>query len=237
MRPASWPTSDPPGRIPSWPTSTTAVRLKFANNAAIAADGTVYFSDTSTRFRIEHYRQDLLEHRPNGRVFRYHPSAAGLELVADGLYFPNGVALAPDESFLLVAQTAGYDIVRIPLTGPAAGRPEPFVSNLPGLPDNMSPAPDGSYWVAFPSPRLPLVDRMMPHPASRRVAARLPERLQPAAQRYGLVARIGADGAILQTLHGPAGSYREIVGVRQHDGWLYLGSLAETAVGRVRLSL
>jgi hypothetical protein len=25
------------------------------------------------------------------------------------------------------------------------------------------------------------------------------------------------------------------VGVRQYDGWLYLGSLAETAVGRVRI--
>ena len=218
-------------------------RLKFTNNAAVATDGTVYFSDSSTRFRIEHYKQDLLEHRPNGRVFRYHP-AGELDLIADGLYFPNGVALAPDESFLLVAQTAGYDILRIPLTGPdpkTLGRPEPFAANLPGLPDNMSPAGedragDGSYWVAFPSPRLPLVDRMMPHPAPRRIAARLPERLQPAAQRYGLVARIGADGAILQTLHGPAGSYREIVGVRQHDGWLYLGSLAENAVGRVRLS-
>jgi 2-keto-4-pentenoate hydratase/2-oxohepta-3-ene-1,7-dioic acid hydratase in catechol pathway/sugar lactone lactonase YvrE len=209
--------------------------LKFTNNAAVAADGTVYFSDSSTRFRIEHYKQDLLEHRPNGRVFRYRPEAEDLDLVADGLYFPNGVALAPDESFLLVAQTAAYDIVRIPLTGPAAGRPEPFASNLPGLPDNMSPAGDGSYWVAFPSPRLPLVDRMMPHPASRRIAARLPERLQPAAARYGLVARVGADGTILQSLHGPAGSYREIVGVRQHDDWLYLGSLAETAVGRIRI--
>ncbi len=219
-------------------------RLKFTNNAAVAADGMIYFSDSSTRFRIEHYKQDLLEHRPNGRVFRYSPDARDLDLIADGLYFPNGVALAPDGSFLLVAQTAGYDILRIPLSGPdpkTAGRPEPFASNLPGLPDNMSPAGDsragdGSYWVAFPSPRLPFVDRMMPHPASRRVAARLPERLQPAAQRYGLVARIGADGAILQTLHGPAGSYREIVGVREHDGWLYLGSLAETAVGRVRIT-
>jgi 2-keto-4-pentenoate hydratase/2-oxohepta-3-ene-1,7-dioic acid hydratase in catechol pathway/sugar lactone lactonase YvrE len=209
--------------------------LKFTNNAAVAADGTVYFSDSSTRFRIEHYKQDLLEHRPNGRVFRYRPDAKDLDLVADGLYFPNGVALAPDESFLLVAQTAAYDIVRIPLTGPAAGRPEPFASNLPGLPDNMSRAGDGSYWVAFPSPRLPLVDRLMPHPAPRRIAARLPERLQPAAARYGLVARVGGDGTILQSLHGPAGSYREIVGVRQHDGWLYLGSLAETAVGRVRI--
>jgi len=208
-------------------------RLKFTNNAAVAADGTVYFSDSSTRFRIEHYKQDLLEHRPNGRVFRYRPPAGGLDLVADGLYFPNGVALAPDESFLLVAQTGGYDILRIPFTGPAAGRPGPFASNLPGIPDNMSAAGDGTYWVAFPSPRLPFVDRLMPHPAPRRVAARLPDRLQPAAQRYGLVARVGADGLITQSLHGPAGSYREIVGVRQHDGWLYLGSLYETAVGRV----
>ena len=29
-------------------------RLRFTNNAAVAADGTVYFSDSSTRFRIEH---------------------------------------------------------------------------------------------------------------------------------------------------------------------------------------
>lgn len=211
-------------------------RLKFTNNAAVAADGTIYFSDSSTRFRIEHYKQDLLEHRPNGRVFRYRP-AAGLDLVAAGLYFPNGVALAPDESFLLVAQTGGYDILRIPLTGPAAGRAEPFAANLPGIPDNMSSAGDGAYWVAFPTPRLPFVDRLMPHPAPRRVAARLPERMQPAAQRYGLVVRLGADGTITHSLHGPSGSYREIVGVRQHDGWLYLGSLYETAVGRVPVPL
>jgi 2-keto-4-pentenoate hydratase/2-oxohepta-3-ene-1,7-dioic acid hydratase in catechol pathway/sugar lactone lactonase YvrE len=210
-------------------------RLKFTNNAAVASDGTVYFSDSSTRFRIENYKQDLLEHRPNGRVFRYRPSDASLDLIADGLYFPNGVALAPDESFLLVAQTAGYDILRIPLTGPAAGHPEPFASNLPGIPDNISSAGDGTYWVAFPSPRLPLIDRLMPHPAPRRAAARLPGRLQPAAKRYGLVAHVGADGLITQSLHGPAGSYREIVGVREHDGWLYLGSLYETAVGRVPL--
>jgi sugar lactone lactonase YvrE len=210
-------------------------RLKFTNNAAVAADGTVYFSDSSTRFRIENYKQDLLEHRPSGRVFRYRPSDASLDLIADGLYFSNGVALAPDESFLLVAQTACYDILRIPLTGPAAGRPEPFAASLPGIPDNISSVGDGTYWVAFPSPRLPLIDRLMPHPAPRRAATRLPGRLQPAAKRYGLVAHLGADGLITRSLHGPSGSYREIVGVREHDGRLYLGSLYETAVGRVPL--
>jgi 2-keto-4-pentenoate hydratase/2-oxohepta-3-ene-1,7-dioic acid hydratase in catechol pathway/sugar lactone lactonase YvrE len=209
------------------------MRLKFANNAAVAADGSVYFSDSSARYRIEHYKHDLLEHRPNGRVFRYRPAVAGLDLIAEGLYFPNGVALAPDESFLLVAQTGAYDIVRIPLTGPAAGHPEPFAPNLPGIPDNMSSAGDGTYWVAFPTPRLPFVDRLMPHPAPRRLAIRLPDRLQPAAQRYGLVAHLDANGQITQTLHGPSGHYREIVGVRQHGNWLYLGSLYETAVGRL----
>jgi 2-keto-4-pentenoate hydratase/2-oxohepta-3-ene-1,7-dioic acid hydratase in catechol pathway len=34
-------------------------------------------------------------------------------------------------------------------------------------------------------------------------------------------------------LHGPSGAYREITGVREHSGWLYLGSLYETAVGRI----
>jgi len=94
---------------------------------------------------------------------------------------------------------------------------------------------NGSYWIAFPSPRLPRLDRLMPHPAPRRVAARLPDRLQPAAQRYGLVAHLGANGLITQSLHGPSGSYREITGVRQRGGWLYLGSLHETAVGRVAI--
>ncbi len=127
-------------------------RLKFTNNAAVAADGTVYFSDSSTRFRIEHYKQDLLEHRANGRIFRYRPPAAGLDLIADGLYFPNGVALAPDESFLLVAQTGGYDILRIPLTGLAAGRPAPSRPTCPASPTTCpqpGTAPTGS---PFPRP-------------------------------------------------------------------------------------
>jgi hypothetical protein len=67
----------------------------------------------------------------------------------------------------------------------------------------------------------------------RRVTIRFPDRLQPAAQRYGLIVRVGADGQITQSLHGPSGSYSEITGVHEHDGWLYLGSLHETAVGRV----
>jgi hypothetical protein len=61
-----------------------------------------------------------------------------------------------------------------------------------------------------------------------------PGQVQRLRDRAAL-ARVGADGLITQSLHGPSGSYREIVGVRVHRGWLYLGSLHETAVGRVRV--
>ena len=38
--------------------------FRFCNNAAIAQDGTIYFTDSSAKFGFEHFRGDLLEHRP-----------------------------------------------------------------------------------------------------------------------------------------------------------------------------
>jgi len=210
-------------------------RLRFPNNAAVAADGTVYFSDSSTRFRIEHYKHDLLEHRPNGRIFAYRPGADELTLIADGLYFPNGVALTPDDSALLVVETGTYTLSRIELTGTSAGRRQTLAANLPGLPDNLSAVGDDTYWIALPSLRIPALDRMLPLPLVRSLTARLPARLQPVPPRYGLVLQVDGTGRILRSLHGPAGRYAEITGVREHDGWLYLGSLLESAAARVRL--
>jgi len=50
--------------------------LRFCNNAAVAADGTVYFSDSSRRFWIDHWRADLLEHSGTGRLLRRDPGGA-----------------------------------------------------------------------------------------------------------------------------------------------------------------
>src|SRR6266545_4761569 len=74
--------------------------MRFCNNAAVAADGTVYFSDSSRRFGIDHWRADLLEHSGTGRLLRRDPGGA-VEVLLDGLQFANGVALAADESFVV----------------------------------------------------------------------------------------------------------------------------------------
>jgi sugar lactone lactonase YvrE len=173
----------------------------------------------------------VLEHRPNGRLLAFHPATGRTEVVADRLYFPNGVALTPDESALMLAETTMHRLLRVPLSG---GEPVEL-ADLPAYPDNISAVGDGTYWVALPSPRVAIVERLLPHPGIRRVAALLPERLQPQPLHYGLTALVDGDGRPLRTLHGPAGGYSMITGVRQHGDSLWLGSLTEAAVARVPL--
>jgi sugar lactone lactonase YvrE len=204
--------------------------LRFCNNAAVAADGTVYFSDSSRRFGIDHWRADLLEHSGTGRLLRRDPDGA-VEVLLDGLQFANGVALAADESFVAVAETGAYRLTRLWLTGGGAGRTDVLVGNLPGFPDNLSCGPTGLIWIALGSPRVPLLDRLhRRHPALRRGVWALPERLQPKPVRTLWVQAVDAGGALVHDLQGPGDRYATVTGVREHQGRLYLGSLAERAV-------
>ncbi len=208
--------------------------LRFTNNAAVAADGTIYFSDSS-RFGIGDYRADLLEHRPNGRLLAYEPESGETRLLLDELFFANGVALAEDESFVLVAETASYRIARLWLSGPRAGERDFFVENLPGFPDNLSRGPTGVFWVALPGPRDAMLDWLLPRPRLRALVAKLPERFQPQPKRFGFVVGFDAGGNVVHNLQDPTGAFAMVTGVREHDGWLYAGSLTERAVARTRL--
>jgi sugar lactone lactonase YvrE len=152
-------------------------------------------------------------------------------VLATGLYFPNGVALTPDESALLLVEDSTHRLLRFTL--PGGERSE--LADLPAYPDNMAAVGDGTYWIAMPSPRLPVMEKLLPFPNLRRFAALLPERLQPQPKRYGLVALVDSEGNVLRTLHGPAGKYCMITGVRQNGDHLWMGSLNEKAVARVRL--
>ena len=220
------------GRVDVLVDSVDGRHLRFTNNAAVAADGTVYFTDSS-RHGIDHFKADLLEHSRTGRLLRR--SADGVvELVLDGLAFANGVALAPDDSFLLVAETGAYRVRRLWLTGPRAGDVDILLSNLPGLPDNLSTGESGLFWMALPSDRNALLDRLLPLPGIlRQVVWAMPERIQPDASRVLFVVGFDSDGVVRTVIRAPGERFHYVTGVREHDGWLYLGSLVEHAVARV----
>lgn len=201
------------------------IPFRFCNNAAVAADGTIYFTDSSTIFGIEHWRADLIEHRPTGRLFRRDPDGS-LTLLLDGLAFANGVALAADESFVVVAETGGYGLRRLWLTGDHVGDTQPFGPVLPGFPDNISTGQDGNIWVAIASPRDRILDLLLPRaPWIRRVVWVLPERLQPQPQKVIHVQAFAPDGALVHDLAGEHPAFGMPTGVRQTGGSVWLGSL------------
>jgi sugar lactone lactonase YvrE len=154
-------------------TAALGLDLVFCNNAAVAADGTVYFTDSSRRFGIDHWRDDLIEQTAGGRLLRRTPDGE-IDLLIDGLQFANGVALAPDESFVAVAETGAFQVRRVWLSGPSEGQVEPFVEDLPGFPDNIATGTDGLIWITQASPRVAALDvvRRMPRPLRARAAWR-----------------------------------------------------------------
>ncbi|MGW3604063.1 SMP-30/gluconolactonase/LRE family protein [Micromonospora sp. NPDC005161] len=209
----------------------TAPPVHLANNATVARDGTIFFTDSSDRFPVSHWKRDLLEHRPNGRVLAHDPASGRTEVVAEGLYFPNGIALTPDESALMLVETTTHRLLRVELGGGVR-----VLADLPAYPDNLSAVGDGTYWIALPSPRVPIAERLLPHPRLRQLAALLPDAMQPQPRRYGLVALVDGAGTVRRTLHGPTGHYWMITGVRQHGDQLWLGSLIGPGVARVPLA-
>ena len=83
------------GRVEVLATEADGRPLRVCNNAAVSADGTVWFTDSSSRHDVEDWRADLFEHSGTGRFLRRDPNGRTTTL-ATGLQFPNGVALAPD---------------------------------------------------------------------------------------------------------------------------------------------
>lgn len=208
--------------------------FRMVNGAAVARNGLIYFSDSSDRFAPERYRYDLMENRPNGRLLVYDPESGETHLLLDQLYFPNGIAISADQTYLLVAETSRYRILRYYLGGGQAGESQVFIDNLPGYPDGISTAGPDLFWLAVVSPRLDEVDQvLMPRPFLRRVIMRLPDAAIPEPQNYGFVLGLSSQAEVSRNLQDPSGGYAQISSILERDGYLYLGSIAEQALARI----
>ena len=226
----------PDGGIEVLSTGAAGVPFGFPDDVDVASDGRIYFSDASDRFGYGKHMLDLLEARPHGRLLRYDPASRKTELLLDGLYFANGIAVAADDSFVLVNETYRYRIRRYWLSGEKAGTSDIFADNLPGFPDGVSRSPRGTFWVAFYTPRNPRADSFGPHPLLKKIILRLPEVLRPKPVRYGLALELDRDGKALRSLHDPeAAKIGNVTSVEEVNGALYLGTLNDPFVGRVAL--
>jgi sugar lactone lactonase YvrE len=223
----------PDGAITVLATEAAGVPFGFTDDVDIGADGTIYFSDASAKFGYEDSIADVFEHRGNGRLLAYDPVKKTARVLLDGLYFANGVAVGPDQRFVLVAETGSYRIKRYWLAGAKAGTAEIFIDNLPGFPDGVSSNGSGIFWVAIFAPRNPAADVLAGSPFLRKVVWRLPDALRPKPERYSFLLGLDLEGRVVANLQDPDGSYAPITSVEQHGAVLYLGSLTEPAIGRI----
>jgi sugar lactone lactonase YvrE len=222
----------PQGVVTDLLTAIEGEPLIYANDLAIAQDGRVYFSIASTKFGAEiqggTYEAsllDILEHGGHGRIIAFDPRSGDATLLIDGLNFANGVAIAADDRFLMIAETGSYRILRHWLRGPGAGSTEVIVDNLPGFPDNINRGDDGRFWVGLVAPRDAKLDGLSDKPFLRKLVQRLPTFLRPSAVPSSHVFAIDGAGEVLLSLQDPAARYPAMTGACETGQRLYLTRL------------
>jgi len=199
--------------------------LMLVNDLAVGNDGTVFVTESSTKFTIEQLRLEILEHRANGRVLAYDPVRRVTRVLIADRYFPNGIVVSRDQASLVFAETTAYRVSRYWLRGAKAGSIETLVDNLPGFPGDISAAEDGGYWLTLIAPRNFLVDALAAWPRLRTVMARLPAWLTPQPRPFPYLIALEENGRIVRTLQAASRddlpSFSSVV---ENAGALYMGT-------------
>lgn len=211
--------------------------LTFCSNVTETSDGTIYFTESTSDFRIEHYTAVVVEARGRGSLFRLGSDGTVTTLL-DGLYFANGVTLTGDESALVFAETQARRLSKYWLTGPRAGSVTPLAVHLPGMPDNLGTGADGRIWAAMVTEVNTTLEWLLPRaPILRKVAWRLPERLQPQIKPEVWAVAFDADtGAVVAGLRTKHPHFGVVTGVAESTDKLWMGTISYPAVAYADLS-
>ena len=195
----------------------------------VADDGTVYACDGSRHNQAEDWLPDLIQRRAaSGRLIACDAALANARVLADGLAWPAGVAVAPGATELLVSESWTHRLTAFATTG---GARRAIVKNFAGYPSRIATDPAGGYWMAFFGMRTQLIEFMLREPEfSAAMMATVPRELwigpslegrfdyreptqigrikklgiqKPWAppRSYGLVARLDGRGEPAESLH------------------------------------
>ena len=210
-------------------------KMIFVDDLDIASDGRVWFSDASTRFDLHDNVLNFFEQQPTGRLLSWDPETRETTVHLEGLGFANGVALGPEEEYVLVNETMRYRITRYWIKGKRAGQSEVFIENLPGFPDNLTYNNNGLFWIALIHSRDEQLDRLLPMPFLRKIILRLPERWRISEpDAMGWIIALDYNGKVVHNLQDNTGRYHTVTSVNETDGYLWLGSLVGQSVARVQ---
>ncbi|XP_021317121.1 protein STRICTOSIDINE SYNTHASE-LIKE 10 isoform X2 [Sorghum bicolor] len=234
---------------PQWWRQGTGRPFSFANGVELDPEtGAVYFTETSTRFQRREFLSIVISGDTTGRLLRYDPKSGEVEVLVDGLAFPNGLAMSRDGTHLLLAETTTGRILRYWLRPPAAkaaGAMEE-VARLPWFPDNIRMSPRGGFWVGIHAKRGKIAEWCISYPWLRRVVLSLPPRHVQRASwllnrlgRQVIAVRLSEeDGKVMEmiSVHGDLQKvFRSVSEVEERNGSLWIGSVMSPFLGVYKL--
>jgi sugar lactone lactonase YvrE len=211
--------------------------IHFADGVVVAEDGTIYFTEASTLYNPG-FPYDLIDGRPRGRVFRYEPASSELTLVADELFFPNGIAVTPDEASVIVAETWRLRLTRITVDGDDdgsdEGQAEAFGPSLVSLPDNIRLDDAGRVWVGGSELRNDGIDALLSNVDLRRAfSQQSPEQIAGNRPRYGYAMVLSPEGEPIFSFHDATGRYFQSSAVLPGERYVTFGSVRDTGIARL----
>ncbi|WP_141682041.1 SMP-30/gluconolactonase/LRE family protein [Mycobacterium malmoense] len=97
--------------------------LRWLNFALVDSLGALWCSVSTT---ADDLMETITRGTADGFIFRVAPDRQSAHVVADGVSFPNCMALDRDEDYLYVVRTLTADVVRFPIEGETLGPPEQY---------------------------------------------------------------------------------------------------------------
>ena len=143
---------------PRWLDAVDGHALAGLQSVAVAPDGQIFAVEGSIARTPDAWRHDLIEKRRNGRLIASDAALDVATTVLSDLYFPYGLAVAPDARYLWYTESWAHRVSRIPLPSKGAAKPEIVLRNLPGYPARLRSDGHGGYYLALFARRTHLIE-------------------------------------------------------------------------------
>ncbi|CAO2829455.1 unnamed protein product [Amaranthus hypochondriacus] len=210
-------------------------KFKLTDGVDIAKDGTIYFTDASYKYDLQNYVHDHLECRPHGRLLSFNPHSGITKVLLKDLYFPNGVALSPDQNSLIFCETRMKRCRKYWIQGSKKGSVDGFIDNLPGFPDNIHSDGQNMYWIGIPSMLNPYLEHANTYRIVRKAMSMMDKYISlHHIQKNGGILGVDLQGNPTVHLYDPALSL--ITSVIQVLDHLYIGSLHDSRIIRLNMT-
>lgn len=126
------------------------------------------------------------------------------------------------------------------LKGKAKGKTETFIENLPGGPDNINLAPDGSFWIALLNMQdsSKWFDFVHKSKTLKHLVAPFPTlvKLTIPLHKKATVVNVAENGNVIRKFEDPSGKVLSYVtSALEFEDHLYLGNLNFNFIGRLPL--